>query len=64
MLIRNATFIAFDPVNFARYTDSSLSPLFFYPTSVLKGLSASRIYFGYLLFRFHSFFTGDLLRSR
>ena len=69
MLVRNATFIAFDPVNFARYTvDSSLLPrfffslsLFFYPTSVLKGLSASRIYFGYLLFRF---FTGDLLRSR
>ena len=35
MLVRNATFIAFDPVNFARYTvDSSLLPRFFFSLSL------------------------------
>ena len=35
MLVRNATFITFDPVNFARYTvDSSLLPRFFFSLSL------------------------------
>lgn len=38
--------------------------LVFYPTSVPNGLSASRVYFGYLTFSLNSFFIGDLLRSR